>query len=68
MIGILQRQMVHAMNRRKTKGWKDTAMLYVFNNADTVQIAWNNVLPVQKTNEKRRFGGLRNFVRTLSAG
>lgn len=56
------------MNRRKTKGWKDITMLYVFNSADTVQIAWNNVLPAQKANEKRRFGGLRSFVRTLSAG
>jgi hypothetical protein len=36
------------LNRRKTKGWKDTAMLYVFNSANGVQIAWNNVLPSKR--------------------
>ena len=47
---------------------KDIAMLYVFNSANRVQIAWNNVLPAQKANEKPRSGVLNSFIRTLSAG
>ena len=43
-------------------------MLYVFNTANHVQIAWNGVLPAQKANQKRRFGSLNNLIRTLSAG
>lgn len=47
---------------------KDIAMLYVFNSANSVQIAWNNVLPVQKANQKPRTGILNSLVRTFSAG
>ena len=47
---------------------KDIAMLYVFNSANRVQIAWNNVLPAQKASEKPRSGTLNSFIRTLSAG
>ncbi len=43
-------------------------MLYVFNSADTVQIAWNNVLPAEKTASKRKIRGLTRFIRTSSAG
>jgi len=43
-------------------------MLYVFNSANRVQIAWNNVLPAQKANQKPRSGVLNSFIRTLSAG
>ncbi|MEM5491545.1 hypothetical protein WNY80_00230 [Hoeflea sp. AS16] len=47
---------------------KDIAMLYVFNSANRVQIAWNNVLPAQKANQKPRSSVLNSFIRTLSAG
>ncbi len=47
---------------------KDIAMLYVFNSANRVQIAWNNVLPARKANEKPRSGALNSLIRTLSAG
>lgn len=43
-------------------------MLYVFNSANRVQIAWNSVLPAPKANEKPRSGALNNLIRTLSAG
>ncbi|MCY0095907.1 hypothetical protein [Hoeflea ulvae] len=43
-------------------------MLYVFNSANRVQIAWNNVLPAAKANEKPRTGILNSFIRTFSAG
>lgn len=43
-------------------------MLYVFNSANSVQIAWNGVLPVQKANQKSRRGVLNSLIRTLSAG
>jgi len=43
-------------------------MLYVFNSANSVQIAWNNVLPVQKANQNPRSGILNSLVRTFSAG
>ncbi|MEM5474167.1 hypothetical protein WNZ14_20755 [Hoeflea sp. AS60] len=57
----------HLNNVVNTKR-KDIAMLYVFNSANRVQIAWNNVLPVQKANEKRKSGILNSLIRTLSAG
>jgi hypothetical protein len=48
---------------------KDTAMLYVFNSANGVQIAWNNVLPSQKAGAKRPSRSLiTSIVRTASAG
>ncbi|WP_412049579.1 hypothetical protein ACK6D9_18125 [Hoeflea sp. Naph1] len=43
-------------------------MLYVFNNANSVQIAWNNVLPTPNPKAKSRLVGLSNFIRTYSAG
>lgn len=57
----------HLKNVANTKR-KDIAMLYVFNSANRVQIAWNNVLPAQKANEKPRSGALNSLIRTLSAG
>lgn len=53
---------------RPTPDKKDIAMLYVFNSANSVQIAWNGVLPAQKANQKPRTGILNSFIRTLSAG
>ena len=47
---------------------KDFAMLYVFNSANRVQIAWNGVLPTQKPNQKPRTGIVNSVIRTLSAG
>lgn len=43
-------------------------MLYVFNSANGVQIAWNAVLPAQKEAPKRRAFKLSHPVRTSSAG
>jgi len=43
-------------------------MLYVFNSANGVQIAWNSVLPAPKAASKRRVSTLSNFIRTFSAG
>lgn len=44
-------------------------MLYVFNSANSVQIAWNGVLPSEKTGPKRTLRSLVNsLVRTSSAG
>ncbi len=43
-------------------------MLYVFNSANRVQIAWNSEVPAQKANEKRSTGAFKNFIRTFSAG
>ncbi len=43
-------------------------MLYVFNSANRVQIAWNNVLPDQKASQKPRTGILNSLIRTISAG
>ena len=43
-------------------------MLYVFNSANSVQIAWNGVLPAQKANQKPKTGVVNRFIRTLSAG
>ncbi|MCZ4289238.1 hypothetical protein [Hoeflea alexandrii] len=57
----------HLKNVVNTKR-KDIAMLYVFNSANRVQIAWNSVLPAPKANEKPRSGALNNLIRTLSAG
>lgn len=57
----------HLKNVVNTKR-KDIAMLYVFNSANRVQIAWNNVLPAPKANEKPRSGVLNSLIRTLSAG
>ena len=42
-------------------------MLYVYNSANRVQIAWNNEVPGAKTSKKRRKGILRTFIRSLSA-
>lgn len=42
-------------------------MLYVYNSANRVQIAWNNEVPGRKTARKRRPGVLKNFFRSLSA-
>jgi prophage maintenance system killer protein len=53
-----------AANKRK-----DIAMLYVFNSANSVQIAWNGVLPSEKAGSKSRLRSLVNsLVRTSSAG
>lgn len=41
-------------------------MLYVYNSANRVQIAWNNEVPGQKTARKRRNGVLKSFIRSLS--
>jgi len=46
---------------------KDIAMLYVFNSANRVQIAWNNEVPGQQPSKKRRNGMLKSFIRSLSA-
>jgi len=43
-------------------------MLYVFNSANRVQIAWNGVLPAEKANQKPRTGIVNSLIRTLSAG
>ena len=43
-------------------------MLYVFNLANRVQIAWNGVLPAEKANQKPRTGIVNSLIRTLSAG
>ena len=43
-------------------------MLYVFNSANRVQIAWNSVLPAQKKTSKDRASFATRFVRTVSAG
>lgn len=43
-------------------------MLYVFNSANSVQIAWNGVIPADKAAPKRRFRGLTNIIKTSSAG
>lgn len=44
-------------------------MLYVFNSANSVQIAWNGVLPSEKTGSKSPFRSLvNNIIRTASAG
>lgn len=43
-------------------------MLYVYNSANRVQIAWNNEVPGQKTATKRRNGIFKSFMRTLSRG
>ncbi len=44
-------------------------MLYVFNSANSVQIAWNNVLPSEKTGPKSPLRSLVNsLIRTSSAG
>ncbi len=42
-------------------------MLYVYNSANRVQIAWNNEVPGPKTAKKRRNGMIKNFIRSLSA-
>ncbi len=42
-------------------------MLYVYNSANRVQIAWNNEVPGQKPSKKRRNGMLKSFIRSLSA-
>ena len=47
---------------------RDFTMLYVFNSANRVQIAWNGVLPTQKANQKPRTGIMNSVIRTLSAG
>ncbi|MBU2486689.1 MAG: hypothetical protein KKG78_16525 [Alphaproteobacteria bacterium] len=57
----------HLKNVVNTKR-KDIAMLYVFNSANRVQIAWNSVLPAPKANEKPRSGALNSLIRTFSAG
>lgn len=53
---------------RSTPDKKDMAMLYVFNTANGVQIAWNSALPDRKANQERRTGSLNRLIRTLSAG
>lgn len=57
----------HLNNVVNTKR-KDIAMLYVFNSANRVQIAWNSALPARKENEKPRSGALNSLIRTFSAG
>tara|TARA_R110002012_G_scaffold77282_3_gene195461 strand:+ start:2377 stop:2508 length:132 start_codon:yes stop_codon:yes gene_type:complete len=42
-------------------------MLYVYNSANRVQIAWNNEVPGQQPSKKRRNGMLKSFIRSLSA-
>ncbi|MDZ7603866.1 MAG: hypothetical protein U1A06_21095 [Hoeflea sp.] len=63
-----QRQMVIARSRVIDPGQKDFVMLYVFNSANRVQIAWNGVLPTQKANQKPRTSIVNSLIRTLSAG
>ena len=53
---------------RSNPNQNDIAMLYVFNSANRVQIAWNGVLPAQKANQKPRTGIMNSLIRTLSAG
>ncbi|WP_280949308.1 hypothetical protein [Hoeflea olei] len=43
-------------------------MLYVFNSANRVQIAWNGVVPTEKPGQKKSTGVLNRVIRTLSAG
>lgn len=43
-------------------------MLYVFNSANRVQIAWNGVIPAQRANQKNKSGLINSLIRTLSAG
>jgi hypothetical protein len=60
--------MVIAIKTSLTPDRKGIAMLYVYNSANRVQIAWNNEVPGQKTARKRRNGLLKSFIRTLSRG
>ncbi|SOE09489.1 hypothetical protein SAMN05877838_0715 [Hoeflea halophila] len=41
-------------------------MLYVYNSANRVQIAWNNEVPGRQPARKRRDGVLKSFFRSLT--
>ena len=43
-------------------------MLYVFNNTQGIQIAWNGKAPTTVTGRPSLMRGLARFVRTTSAG
>jgi hypothetical protein len=64
-IGVTQ--MASAIQTCSTPDRKGIAMLYVFNSANRVQIAWNNEVPGQKPSKKRRNGMIKSFIRSLSA-
>ena len=46
-------------------------MLYIFNNHNSVQIAWGSTVPSQRSEhrvKRQSNGGLFAFIRTFSAG
>jgi hypothetical protein len=62
----------HETNKAASSGAEDIAMLFIFNNKNSIQIAWGSKVPTQKavTRAEELYArtGSVGVVRTSSAG